>query len=186
MGRLDQLLTAYRRHVSIPIRSQLPISQRIWFLVYPPEDERRVMGRVTEFELATQEAGLDWHRIDLLGIFADWMDTFPADERDECLANPDIVEAYADSQFEAYVRDRLTAAVDAVKPEARDRTVFAVTGLMELFDFVHVSAVVSGLDNRFPGVLLIFFPGEREGTNYSFLGARTGWNYLAVPILAEG
>ena len=32
-------------------------------------------------------------------------------------------------------------------------------------------------------VLLVFFPGEREANTYRFLGARDGWNYLAVPIL---
>jgi hypothetical protein len=32
---------------------------------------------------------------------------------------------------------------------------------------------------------MIFFPGEREGNTYRFLGARDGWDYLAVPILAE-
>ena len=57
---------------------------------------------------------------------------------------------------------------------------------MELYDFVHVSTVVEALEaHRFPGVLLLFFPGEREGSTYRFLGARTGWDYLAIPILAE-
>jgi hypothetical protein len=65
------------------------------------------------------------------------------------------------------------------------RTVFAVSGLMDLYDFVHVAAVLSTLDDRLPGIVLLFFPGEREGNTYRFLGARTGWNYLATPILAE-
>jgi hypothetical protein len=56
---------------------------------------------------------------------------------------------------------------------------------MELYDFIHVSDVLDALDNSYPGVLLVFFPGEREGNTYRFLGARTGWNYLAIPILAE-
>lgn len=35
------------------------------------------------------------------------------------------------------------------------------------------------------GVLLIFFPGEREENTYRFLGARTGWDYLATPITSD-
>ena len=31
-----------------------------------------------------------------------------------------------------------------------------------------------------------FDPDERESNTYRFLGARTGWNYLATPILTEG
>ena len=35
------------------------------------------------------------------------------------------------------------------------------------------------------GRLLVFFPGEREGSNYRLLDARDGWNYLATPITAQ-
>ena len=52
--------------------------------------------------------------------------------------------------------------------------------------------MLDGFDNQFhgltqlKGIVLLFFPGEREGNTYRFLGARTGWNYLATPILTEG
>ena len=45
--------------------------------------------------------------------------------------------------------------------------------------------LIDGLEKTFPGYLLVFFPGEKEGNTYRFLDARTGWNYLAVPILSE-
>jgi len=32
---------------------------------------------------------------------------------------------------------------------------------------------------------LVFFPGERDGSNYRLLDARDGWNYLATPIAAQ-
>jgi hypothetical protein len=76
--------------------------------------------------------------------------------------------------------------MNSIKDAQKATTVFALSGLMELFDFIHVSTVIEALDNGFPGVLALFFPGEREGNTYRFLGARTGWNYLAVPILSEG
>jgi hypothetical protein len=81
MARIDQLLASYRRHVSLTPRGNLPLSQRVWFVVYPPEDERRLVNRIPEFEIATRDEGLDWRRIDLGGAFADWMDTFDPDER---------------------------------------------------------------------------------------------------------
>jgi len=186
MGRIDQLLAAYRRHVALPLRPNLPISQRVWFLVYAPEDERRMVNRVGDFEIATKEAGLRWARVDLTGAFAGWMDTFDDEERDVCLADPELVEEYANPGLRDFICERLTAATARLPASEAERTIFAVTGLMELYDFVHVSAVVDALDRRFPGVLLVFFPGEREGNTYRFLGARTGWDYLAVPILAEG
>ena len=185
MARIDDLLDSYRRHVSLPLRPNLALNERVWFVVYAPEDERRMVNRVGEFELATKDASLWWRRLDVGGFFADWIDSFPEDEREACLADPDIVESYADPGFKDFICDRLKAWAEAVPPAEAASTVFALTGLMELYDFVHVSAVVDALDRSFPGVLLVFFPGEREGNVYRFLGARDGWNYLAVPILGE-
>jgi len=187
MARADQLLASYRRHVSLTPRTNLPLSQRVWFLVYPPEDERRMVNRIPEFEMATREHGLDWQHLDLRGAFADWMDTFDPEERDACLADPSICEDYADPGFLDHLGGRLRAAMTAVPADAAASTVFAVSGLMDLYDFAHVSGVLETLEaDRLPGILALFFPGEREGNTYRFLGARTGWNYLATPILTEG
>ena len=186
MARLDQLLASYRRYAALPRQPHLPLSQRVWFLVYPPEDERRLANCRTEFELATCDAGLVWQRLDLSGAFADWLDTFDdEDEKAACLANPDIIEDYARPGFRDFLCARLQTGLAQAPAAEAERTVFALTGLMELYDFIHVSDILDALDCPFPGVLLVFFPGEREGNTYRFLGARTGWNYLAIPLLAE-
>ena len=185
MARIDQLLTNFCRHVALPPRTNLPFSQRVWFLVYPPEDERRMKNRIGEFELATREADLDWHQVDLTGSFADWIDTYDSEEREACLADPEVVEDYADPGFCDFLCRRIMDAMAAISPEQAERTILAVTGLMELYDFVHVSYVVDALNTQYPGAILLFFPGERVENTYRFINARTGWNYLAVPILAE-
>jgi len=56
---------------------------------------------------------------------------------------------------------------------------------MDLYDFLYVSELVAALEASLAGYLLVSFPGEKEGNTYRFLDARTGWNYLAVPILSE-
>lgn len=185
MARIDQLLASYRRYVSLPPKTNLPLSQRVWFLVYPPDEERRMVNRVEEFEIATKDAGRGWLRVDLTGAFADWMDTFDSEERDACLANPTVTKGYADTEFRDFVSRRIVGATLTVPDHARATIVVAVTGLMELFDFIHVSAVVDELPATFQGTLLVFFPGERVANTYRFLDARAGWDYLAVPILPE-
>lgn len=186
MTRLDQLLTSFRKHVALPLKSGLPLSQRVWFVVYPPEEERRLQPRLPEFELATKDEHLEWTQLSLEGAYVEWLATFEDDARDTCLATPAILESDSYSEgFLRIIKDRIKRKIDSVSPESRSRTVFAVTGVMELFDFVHVSAVVESLDSDFTGILLVFFPGEREGNTYRFLGARDGWDYLAIPILAE-
>ena len=185
MSRIDNLVANYRRHVGLPLRPERSLNQRVWFVVYEPDEERRIATRIPEFELATRDAGLHWKQIPLAGAFADWLDTFDADERATCLDEPDLIEGYADPGFIDFLAEHAVASIESVPNAERDKTVFAFTGLMELYDLVHVSALVEKLPATTPGVVLLFFPGEREGNTYRFLGARTGWDYLAVPILAE-
>lgn len=185
MARIDDLLASYRRRVSLPPQKGLPLSQRMWFVVYAPEDERRMANRITDFEITTRDRGWDWQRLDFTGAFADWMDTFDPEERESCLAEPDIVENYADPGFVDFLTERLRQTLQSVPADEAERTIFAVSGLMDLYDFVHVSEVLEPLDSQLQGIVVLFFPGEREGNTYRFLGARTGWNYLAVPILPE-
>jgi hypothetical protein len=66
-----------------------------------------------------------------------------------------------------------------------ERTVVAVSGLMELFDLLEVSQLLDALERAIPGYLLLFFPGERENNVYQFLSARAGWDYLATPIVTD-
>jgi hypothetical protein len=183
MSRIDQLLVRFRTHVSQPLRRDFPLSQRIWFVVYPPEDERRLGPRLPEFEMATKDVGLEWVRIDLAGSFAEWIDS--RDDKDAIMGDPELVETYADPGYVDFIKDRLANAVTQHAQKTPESTVFALTGLIELYDFIHVSSIIEALDSKFPGVLLVFFPGERENNTYRFLGARDGWDYLAVPILPE-
>lgn len=183
MNRIDQGLENYRRHIQMPLRLGLPASQRVWFAVYPAEDERRLINRIDEFEMLTKEAGHPWVRIDLKGSLARWLASVEEEERADWFKNPNDIELYAKSEWKndlaAYFQKEVSRATEPGK------TVFALTGLMDLYDFLHVSELIDCLENTFPGFLLVFFPGVKEGNSYRFLDARTGWNYLAVPILFE-
>ena len=186
MSRIDQLVQSYRRHAGIPLKQNVTIAERTWFLVYPPDEERRLRSRMDEFVIATTESGLLWQEIDLTGAFARWLDSLDdAEERAAALAMPSIVEDYADPGFKDYLAETIRQAVAGAPATDVERTVFAITGLMELYDFIHVSQVMDALGKTVRGVLVLFFPGEREENTYRFLGARTGWDYLATPITAE-
>src|SRR5262245_6504097 len=137
MSRADQLIDSYRRQVALPLRPGLALSERVWFLVYPPEDERRVLSRIDEFDIATKEVNLSWFRIDLLGTFAAWMDTFDKDERNQCLTNPEILEDYADPGFSKFVCSYIKHTLDTAHQPVDHSTVVALTGLMDLYDFTH-------------------------------------------------
>jgi len=183
MNRIDQLLENYRSHIQMPLRSGLPASQRVWFAVYPASDERRLLNRIDEFELVTMDAGHPWVRIDLEGSLARWLSSVDEEERVEWFRHPSDIELYAKTEWKDFLTEFFQTEVAHVK--APEHTVFALTGLMDLYDFLHVSDLIESLEKTFPGYLLVFFPGEKEGNTYRFLDARTGWNYLAAPILSE-
>ena len=183
MNRIDQLLESYRSHIQLPLRTGLPASQRVWFAVYPASDERRLINRIEDFELLTKEAGHPWIRIDLHGSLARWFASVDEEELLEWFKNPGDIELYAKTEWKEVLTDFFQQ--EAAKATSPEHTVFALTGLMDLYDFLHVSELIDSLEQTFPGYLLVFFPGEKEGNTYRFLDARAGWNYLAVPIVAE-
>ena len=183
MNRIDQLLENYRSHIQMPLRSGLPASQRVWFAVYPAAEERRLINRIDEFEMVTKDAGHPWVRVDLKGSLAQWFSTVDEEDRAAWFKNPGDIDLYAKTEWKDVLTEFFQREVaGATAPE---RTIFALTGLMDLYDFLHVSDLIESLEKTFTGYLLVFFPGEKEGNTYRFLDARTGWNYLAVPILSE-
>lgn len=183
MNRIDQLIENYRSHIQMPLRIGLAAPQRVWFAVYPGGEERRLINRIDEFEMLTKAAGHPWVRIDLKGKLSTWIASVDEEERADWFKNPGDIDLYAKNEW----RDVLTEFFnhEVARARAPERTVFALTGLMNLYDFLHVSELIEGMLKDFPGHLLVFFPGEKEGNIYRFLDARTGWNYLAVPILSE-
>lgn len=80
----------------------------------------------------------------------------------------------------------LSGSLKQVLQEADDNAVVAVLGAGALFGITHVSSLIERVAAGIRGRLLLFFPGSREGPNYRLLDARDGWNYLAIPIEAEG
>lgn len=185
MARLDTLLANYKRHLSVPLRPGLPLSQRVWFCVYPPDEERRFQTFIENFQMVTTEASLGWKQINLGGSFANWLDSFGPQERDEIKNDQEIVEGYAEIGFCEFLAEEVSKQAAEIPADQAPTTVFALTGLMDLYDFIDVSSVIEALSKDFQGLLSVFFPGEREGTSYRFLNARTAWDYLAVPITCE-
>jgi hypothetical protein len=183
MNRIDHLIESYRNHIQMPLRPGLAAAQRVWFAVYPSGEERRLINRIDEFEMLTKSAGHPWVRIDLKGKLAEWIASIDEEERADWFRNPGDIDLYARTEWKDVLTKHFNAVINAT--EGQERTVFALTGLMDLYDFVHVSELIEAMLQDFRGHLLVFFPGEKEGNSYRFLDARTGWNYLAVPILSE-
>jgi len=179
MSKLDRLLQAYKRFVSLPWETHLAGAQKTWFLIYEKFEERALRSRLAEFELATREAGHEWLHADLTNRFPEWM--AEQEYRESYFQSPEDLELLL-PQFRSDLNEQLASVLN--KPEANEHCVVALSGLGCLFGLLRVSELIPELAPQIRGRLLLFFPGEYDSNNYRFLDARDGWNYLAVPITA--
>jgi hypothetical protein len=179
MSVIEDRIRAYDRFVRLPWKHGLSGSEKVWMVIYPPTEERRLRRRVHDFALATTGAGHGWKEIDLAPLFARWM----ADHeyREQYFKAPQTIQL-ALGDFATYLADQVRKELDAA--EADENTVLALIGAGSLFGLgpVRLSKLVEDVESSIRGRLLVFFPGERDGHNYRLLDARDGWSYLAIAI----
>jgi len=184
-SKVSKLAAAYRQHLSVPWQNGLAAIQRVIFAVYDKADELRLRANVGEFELATQQAGKQWLLLDLTHAFPQWMAA--QEYRDAYFEAPEDLAGYQTGELTEFVADLTTKLKAKIEAEAGPDTVVALMGVGTLFGLARVSSVVEGVKESVQGRLLVFFPGEHHPENHTYrlLDARDGWNYLAVPLLAQ-
>lgn len=179
VSEIEGLLDAYEHRVRMPWDKALAGPQKVWFAIYDPAQERRLRLRINEFKIATEKAGHPWVLIDLTDAFARWMAHHKY--RDAYFEEPEDMDL-ALQDFAKSVAEEVTSALTA--SDVNDSTVVAISGLASLFGLTRASALFEAVAPSIRGRLLVFFPGQHDGSNYRLLDARDGWNYLAVPITA--
>lgn len=178
MSRVDDLAEQYERHISAPWQRNLAGAQRVIFVVYPKEDERRRRAKMEEFEHRTKSAGHGWREVDLTDLFPVWM---AAEEyREEYFNHPEDLALKFDSEFAGACAARLIEELTA--EDVTDDTVVALHGVAALYGFTRLHFVLQKIETQIRGRLLVFFPGTYDQNAYRLLDARDGWSYLATPI----
>ena len=174
MSQIDQLLENFTREINKPWSRNVAGRQRVIFAVYPPAEERRLRLKFAEFEMATSDSGHRWAALDLTETFADWMSKHA--RKADYFANPEYM---TNKRFEKWLAEKVISFLsDASAADG----VAVIHGLCGLFGFMHTSTLIEAVEEHIHGRLLVFFPGEHEQNTYRFMNARTGWNYMAVPI----
>ena len=177
-SKVDLLLQNFSTVVREPWTGTLSLSERLYFLVYDPAEQRKIDFRLQDFESATLRAGKKWARISVLGLFSRWMAL--NEYCDAYFEDPAALADQLDGSFKTYVVNYLS---DELTKLAADKdTLAAITDITALFGFCRLSEVLNAVHSDFPGRILIFFPGEYEKNHYRLLDARDGWSYLARPI----
>jgi hypothetical protein len=184
-SRVTKLAVAYRQHLSVPWQAGLAAIQRVIFAVYDKADDLRLRANVGEFELATQQASKQWLLLDVTNTFPLWMAA--QEYRDAYFESPEDLAGYQTGELTEFVADLTTKLKIKISAEAGPDTVVALLGVGTMFGLARVSSIVEGIKESVQGRLLVFFPGEHHPENHTYrlLDARDGWNYLAVPLLAQ-
>lgn len=185
-SRVNKLVSAYRQHLTVPWQTGLAAIQRVIFAVYDKADELRLRANVEEFALATQQADKQWLLLDVTHAFPEWMAA--QEYRDAYFESPEDLAGYQAGELTEFIADLTARLKERIAAEAGPNSVVALLGVGTLFGVARVSSLVEGVKDAVDGRLLVFFPGEYhpETHSYRLLDARDGWNYLAVPLLAQG
>ncbi len=179
MGRLEQLLDNYRGVLRLPFQEGLSGAERVWFAVYPPDLERKLLARLDAFEEATKSGNppRSWLHISLEDRFGSWMAN--QEYRESYFARPErgtgLPALFADN-----LALELTGQIEATSLD--QESVVAVSGVASLFGLTRLAALVAKIEDAVPGNLLVFFPGEYVNSQFRLLDARDGWNYHALAI----
>jgi hypothetical protein len=174
---VEQLVSRYARRAQLPWAGVVSPDERVWIVIYPPKEERRIRARLGAFELATKEAGHKWLEIDVTDAYARWLGAHEFAE--QYFETPSLLPS-TQQEFAEHLRDE----VEERLRDAAEDTVVALVGVGSLFGVGSASQLIRNVQGQVPGRILVFFPGHREGHNYRLLDARDGWNYLALPIEA--
>lgn len=161
--------------MALPWRDDLAPEYRVWILWYDKALERRIRGRIGEFEAVTRRHGHGWQSVDLAPIFAPWIarhELFPG-----LIEVPDEFPGVR-PDFKRHVSEYLRAELGRIGPQ----DVLAITGAGAMFGLASVASLIESVAAEIRGRLLLFFPGRHDNGVYRLLDARDGWNYRATPI----
>ncbi len=179
MGRILDLARRYESLLGVQWPRDVSGSERTWFVVYPPQDERRLRFRLDEFALATQRAGKRWVPVDLTAALARWM--AENDMAEEYFAEPEFLTP----ELDYFAQDQAQLLRQVLESEeAGPDSVVALYGIASLYGALSTSQLLDSVADAIQGILLVMFPGTYEGNRYHLLEISEGWNYRAVPVIA--
>lgn len=178
MARVEDLAERYGRHIATPWQRTVAGAQRVVMVVYDKELERTLRARKAAFEMATRNAGHDWHEVDVNDAFAHWM----ADQeyKEEYFAAPDDLRLKLESELPEYVAERIRSVLN--EASVNSGSVVAVFGAGGLFGLTHMARVINLVESDIRGRLVVFYPGQRDKNGYRMFDGRVSWDYLAIPI----
>lgn len=182
MSYAQSLLDKLRAELALPWPENVSGQERVFMVVYPPSEERRIRPFLDygEFAQEVRTLGHGWSSIDLALVFSQWLAAY--ENADRALLRPErLWDGKGDVKG---LQEFLIARIHQASANDDANTVFALLGCGGLFGLFSVSRLIQLVADKVPGRLVVFFPGEYDAAHnsYRLLGAKDGWGYLATPI----
>lgn len=175
MSTIDDLLGHFSRQIALPWSATVARDYRVWIMHYDKVLDRRVQGRLHEFEAIAIKCGHGLATLDLAGLVAPW---FAANDLFDALAAQPEELAGLLPDFEAHVASVVRTKLGSLGPT----DILALQGAGALFGLLRASTLAERVVSDIRGRLLLLFPGRHENGVYRLLDARDGWSYRATPI----
>lgn len=190
MSEIQNLIQNYERHIALPWKAELPGAQKIVFVIYHPQEERNLRGKMRDFESSTRMAKHAWHECDMTHFLPKWIEAQHKEQK-ALYGEKSTLNYHTDFDSLLIAADEIQEDLCSYLAERLQDTnvtendVVAVYGVAGLFDILHTTTVLKKVEDSIRGRLLLFFPGYYKGGQYRFMDARDGFNYLGVPITRE-
>lgn len=182
MSSVPELIKEYESALELPWQAGISGAERVWMLVYPPHDERRIRARLDQFRDHTRAAHRDWRAVDLTDAVGRWVGHSP--DAEAFFHDPtDLTDAVLEDA-EASVAEAIRSSL--TDPGLDDDGVVALVGVGSLYPYLRASRVIQSVEDDIRGRMLVLFPGhvDRVHGNYRLLDARDGFSYRAR-LIAE-
>ena len=144
MSTFEDLLDDFKKRLSVPWRDDEPPAGRVWILWYDKANERRIRGRLREFQLAAEQAGKGWREFDIAPRFGAWVAQQPWFER---LAKRPGSLSTVLPQFE----DHLAETVKRELSACGRSDILVLTGIASLFGLTRASSLIDKIVTSVPG-----------------------------------
>lgn len=137
MSRAKRLIQSYTSYITVPWRDDAAAAQRVIFCVYNENEERSLVARIDEFEIATRQAGHNWAIFDLTNTFAVWLASQKYAE--SYFRKPHLLSTLL-PKYQTYIAQEFGNFLQKNNPTGND--VVALKGVGSLFGFLKVKEVV--------------------------------------------
>ena len=143
-NNIDELVTAYEKVVKGNWTTTLSGQERIWFLVYEPDTQRKVYFRLSDIENTTKKAGKNWVKISFKDCFPEWMASH--EYREDYFQEPEAIVDQLEFDFRDFVIKR---TIDEMRNlNIDEETVIAFTDVASLFGFTRLSDILNKISNE--------------------------------------